>query len=74
VEEVILMDDYVEVYATITDRWDGVERVYAAAQPSWAWDADRCAEWRKVMRKLLLEDRTSDPRGWRVTFDAERAS
>lgn len=35
-----------------------------------AWELDRCADWRKMMRKLILADRASDPRGWRVTFDA----
>ena len=62
---------YVEVTALVTDRWGGTESVYAGSQPAWAWAEDRCPEWRKTMRRILLEDRTSDPRGWRVTFTAE---
>jgi hypothetical protein len=64
------MTDHVTVTATITDRWDHTEDVYAGSQPAWAWELDRCAAWRKMMRALLLADRTSDPRGWRVTFTA----
>jgi hypothetical protein len=64
------MSHYV-ITATITDRWGGVESIYAGSQPAWAWDIDRCAAWRKVMRASLLADRTSDPRGWRVDFTAE---
>lgn len=62
-------DDYVTVTATITDRWDNTDTVFAGSQPVWAWKLDRCPEWRTMMRALLLADRTSDPRGWRVTFD-----
>ena len=68
------MTEYVTVNATITDRWGGSEVVFAGYQPRWAWDIDRCAEWRKVQRKLLLADRTSDPRGWRVAFSEEVAA
>ena len=66
------MVEHVEVYATITDRHGGTERVYAGSQPVWAWEIDRCAEWRKMMRRLLLDNRTSDARGWRVRFDTVR--
>jgi len=68
---VTMTEEYVEVTATVTDRWSGVETVYAGTQPLWAWKIDRCAAWRKMMRRSILEDRTADPRGWRVTFDAE---
>jgi hypothetical protein len=64
------MNDYVEVYATITDKWGGVESVWVGTQPKWAWQVDRCEDWRKMMRKLLLSERTSTPTGWRVVFDA----
>jgi hypothetical protein len=64
------METHVSVTATITDRWDAVEVVPVGSQPEWAWQIDRCEAWRKMMRALLLADRTSDPRGWRVTFDA----
>lgn len=63
-----MSEDHVAVYATITDRWGGTETVYAGSQPAWAWNLDRCPEWRKVIRQILLDDRTSDARGWRVTF------
>lgn len=62
------MTEHVEVEAVITDRVGTVETVYAGSQPKWAWDIDRCAAWRKMMRAVLLADRTSDPRGWRVVF------
>lgn len=64
------MTDHVEVEAVITDRWGAVEVVYAGSQPAWAWAIDRCAAWRKMKRRLLLDARTSDPRGWRVVFRA----
>lgn len=64
------MDEYVEIRATVTDKWGNVESVYAGVQPVWAWEIDRCEAWRKMMRKLLLSDRTSEPAGWRVVFDA----
>lgn len=60
--------EYVEVEATILDKWGGVETVYAGSQPAWAWELDRCEAWRKMMRRTLLADRTSTPQGWRVTF------
>lgn len=63
------MTEHVEIEAVITDRWGNVERVYAGSQPVWAWEIDRCEAWRKVIRRELLADRTSDPRGWRVTFE-----
>lgn len=59
------------ITATITDRQGEIEAVYAGAQPVWAWDIDRCAAWRTMMRAQLLADRTSDPRGWKVTFDVD---
>lgn len=62
------MNDYVTVTATITDRHGATNDVYAGSQPVWAWDLDRCAAWRTMMRGVLLADRTTDPRGWRVTF------
>ena len=64
------MDEYVEIRATLTDKWGNVEVVRAGAQPDWAWELDRCEAWRKMMRKLLLADRTTEPAGWRVVFDA----
>lgn len=64
------VNPHVEVYATITDRQGATETVYAGSMPTWAWDADRAPEWRKMKRDLLLADRTSDPRGWRVRFAA----
>lgn len=59
----------VEIEAVIKNRQGEIERVYAGSQPAWAWDADGMPAWRKMMRKNVLEDRTSDPRGWRVTFE-----
>lgn len=67
------MDEHVEVTATITDRHGNAEQVYAGSQPLWAWRVDRCEAWRKMKRRLLLENRTSDPRGWKVTFAATDA-
>jgi hypothetical protein len=63
--------EYVTITATVTDRWGAVETVYAGQQSLWSWEQDRCADWRKMYRKLLLGDRTLDPRGWRVVFTAE---
>lgn len=63
-------DDYYVITATITDRWGKVETAFAGYQPVWAWEIDKCAEWRKMMRKTLLQERTSDPQGWRVVFSA----
>lgn len=65
------MDTYVEVHATVTDRWEGSETVYAGSMPDWAWDdTGHRREWTRARRALILADRTSDPRGWRVTFTA----
>jgi hypothetical protein len=63
------MDEHLEIHATVTDRWGGTETVYAGSVPAWAWP-DHSAEWKRVRRTLILADRTSDPRGWRVTFHA----
>ena len=62
------MSDYVEIDAIITDRWGNVESVYAGSQPAWAWEDDKCEAWRKMYRRELLSERTSDPRGWKVQF------
>lgn len=62
------MDEHVEIDAVITDRHGNRETVYAGSMAKWAWEADRAPEWRKMKRALLLGNRTSDPRGWRVTF------
>ena len=64
--------EYVEVTATITDKWGQTETVWVGSQPAWLWDLDRCADWRKMRRAMLLADRTFEPAGWRVTFDATR--
>ena len=61
-------EEHVEVHAVIVDRHGNRETVYAGSQPAWAWEIDRCAAWRKVIRAHLLADRTADPRGWRVMF------
>ena len=62
------MTEHVQIEAVIRDRWGAKEVVYAGSIPEWAWDSDPCTEWRKAKRKMLLEARTTDPRGWRVTF------
>jgi hypothetical protein len=62
------MDEHFEVHATVTDRWGGTETVYAGSVPAWSWP--HSTEWKRVRRTLILSDRTSDPRGWRVTFNA----
>jgi hypothetical protein len=55
--------------AIITDRWDGKETVYAGSLPTWAAkDPEAFGPWKKARRKALLEDRTADPKGWRVDF------
>lgn len=64
-------EPHVSVEAIITDRHGEQERVWVGTQPAWAWEIDRCAAWRKMMRDLLLSERTSDARGWRVAFHAE---
>jgi hypothetical protein len=65
-------DTTVYVNAQITNRQGETETVYAGCLPAWAWDdAEACKPWRKVRRTALLADRTSDPRGWRVTFSAD---
>lgn len=64
--------EYVEVTATVTDRWGAVESVYAGSMPRWAWDdREHVRVWKASRRRLILEDRTADPRGWRVTFGVE---
>lgn len=64
-------EPHVEVAATITDRWGGVETVYAGSMPEWAWaDTTHWRVWTRDRRRLILADRTADPRGWRVTFVA----
>lgn len=63
------MEPHVEITATITSRWGETSEVYAGSQPTWAWELDRCSAWRTATRKRLLADYTSDPRGWRVTFN-----
>lgn len=68
------MDEHVEVNATVTDRWGGIEVVYAGSVPEWAWsDSAHVAAWKKAKRAVILEDRTHDPRGWRVVFAAQAA-
>ena len=69
------IEEHVEVYAMVTDRWGGQERVYAGSIAEWASsDAEHMAIWKRARRALILADRTSDPRGWRVAFSVERAS
>lgn len=64
-------EPHVSITAIVTNRHGEQERVWVGTQPTWAWEIDRCAEWRKMMRALLLAERTSDPRGWRVAFTDE---
>lgn len=65
------MSAHVEVHATVTDRWQGVETVYAGSMPAWAWsDPGHVREWKRTRRAMILADRTADPRGWRVTFSS----
>lgn len=62
---------YVTVTAHVTDRWDGAQDAYLGSVAAWAWDdAGHRAIWKRDRRKMVLAERTSDPRGWRVTFTA----
>jgi hypothetical protein len=64
-------EPHVEIIAHITNRQGEVETVYVGSQPVWAWETPGAlTPWRKMMRALLLGERTSDPRGWRVTYEA----
>lgn len=66
-------DEHVEIIATVTDRWSEKTTTYAGSMPRWAWeDRDARRAWTKAKRTVILEDRTSDPRGWRVTFAEDR--
>jgi len=65
-------DPYVEVHVTVCDRWGNVTTAYVGSTPVWAWEAGgkALAQWKAVRRCMVLEDRTSDPKGWRVVFKA----
>lgn len=55
--------------ATIADPWGGTETVYAGSLPTWAAkEPEAFGPWKQARRKAFLADRTSEPRGWRVTF------
>jgi hypothetical protein len=58
-------EPHLTVTAHITDRHGAVEDVYCGSQPEWAWPN---VPWKRMMRRELLANRTSDPQGWRVTF------
>lgn len=63
------MEPHSSVDATVTDRHGNSETVYAGSLPTWAAkDPEAFGPWKKARRTMLLEDRTSDPSGWRVKF------
>jgi len=64
------MDDYVEVYATITDRWNNVYIEYAGSIPEWHWEDKRALQaWKNTKRAFHLSEHTTDPIGWTVRFN-----
>jgi hypothetical protein len=66
-------EPHVEVTATVRDRHGEETTEYVGSMPTWAWeDKPSRRAWTKVRRTMVLDNRTSDPRGWRVTFSAEQ--
>lgn len=61
---------HVYVYATVYDRYGNPPITeYVGAVEAWAWaDTHHRQVWSRSRRKMILADRTSDPKGWRVTF------
>lgn len=60
---------HVYVTATVRDRDGAPTDVYAGSMPDWAWsDPAHARVWKSARRREILADRTTDPRGWRVTF------